>query len=122
MAGCSNVHVGRASSTSGPSTTGPPPAAHLRWSTLAATLERPAGAGRRAPPISTSRQLYNERFDGSAPAAIAYCRSASDVQRCVAFAREHGVQMAARSGGHSYGGYSSCPGLVIDVTQMAASP
>ena len=50
--------------------------------------------------------------------AIAQCESPSDVQRCIAFAREHGVEIAARSGGHSYGGYSSCPGLVIDVSQM----
>jgi hypothetical protein len=72
-----------------------------------------------SPTYPTSRELYNERFDGMAPAAIAYCASPSDVQRCIAFARGHGVQMAARSGGHSYGGYSSCPGLVIDVTRMA---
>ncbi len=42
------------------------------------------------------------------------------MQHCLAFARGHGVQMAARSGGHSYGGYSSCSGLVVDVTRMAA--
>ena len=118
LAGCSNGSS-TAASTTGSSTTattaaGPPP-----WSTLAAML-----TGSLVLPTSatytTSRELYNERFDGSMPAAIAYCRSSSDVQRCVAFARDHGVQMAARSGGHSYGGYSSCPGLVIDVTQMAA--
>jgi FAD binding domain/Berberine and berberine like len=64
-------------------------------------------------------QLYNERFDAVRPAAIAFCASPADVQRSVDFARRHSVQVAARSGGHSYGGYSSCPGLVIDVTPMA---
>ena len=29
------------------------------------------------------------------------------------------MAIAARSGGHSYGGYSSCDGLVIDVSRMA---
>ena len=53
-------------------------------------------------------------------AAIAQCVSASDVQRSLAFARDHDLELAAHSGGHSYGGYSSCPGLVIDVSQMRA--
>ena len=53
-------------------------------------------------------------------AAIAQCESASDVQRCLAFAREHDVEVTAHSGGHSYGGYSSCPGLVIDVSPLNA--
>jgi len=63
--------------------------------------------------------LYNAVYVPDA-AAIAQCGPASDVQRCLAFAREHNVQVVARSGGHSYGGYSSCPGLVIDVSSMDA--
>jgi FAD/FMN-containing dehydrogenase len=97
-------------------------AARLRsvpWTGLAASL---AGTlvlpGDAAYPVAT--QLYNERFDGVAPAAVAFCQRPADVQRCVAFARHHSVQVAARSGGHSYGGYSSCSGLVVDVTRMAA--
>ena len=42
------------------------------------------------------------------------------MQRCIAFARVHGLELAAHSGGHSYGGYSSCPGLVVDVSRMQA--
>jgi FAD/FMN-containing dehydrogenase len=30
------------------------------------------------------------------------------------------VRVAARSGGHSYGGYSVCRGLVVDVTETPA--
>ena len=63
-----------------------------------------------SPTYPTSRELYNERFDAIDPPAIAYCASPSDVQRCIAFARRHGVQSTARSGGHSYGGYSLVPG------------
>jgi hypothetical protein len=63
--------------------------------------------------------LYNAVYTVDA-AAIAQCASVSDVQRSLAFARHHGVELAAHSGGHSYGGYSSCPGLVIDVSQMQA--
>ena len=61
--------------------------------------------------------LYNSVYTPDA-AAIAQCASASDVQRCIAFARTHDVEVAAHSGGHSYGGYSSCPGLVIDVSRL----
>jgi len=81
---------------------------------LAGPLVVPSDAG-----YATAAQLYNERFDTILPAAIAYCTTPSDVQRCVDFARRHGVELAARSGGHSYGGYSVCQGLVVDVTRMA---
>ena len=40
--------------------------------------------------------------------------------RCIDFATAHGVALAPRSGGHSYGGYSNCDGLVIDVSRMNA--
>jgi FAD/FMN-containing dehydrogenase len=95
-------------------TGGPPP-----WDALAAALTGPLvlpadGA------YGVDKLLYNERFDAINPAAIAFCQSPTDVQHCVAFARAHGVQPAARSGGHSYAGYSLCSGLVIDVTAMNA--
>jgi FAD/FMN-containing dehydrogenase len=66
-----------------------------------------------------STELFNEVLTPQ-PAAIAYCANPVDVQRCVAFARQHGVELAARSGGHSYAGYSSCPGLVVDVSSLNA--
>jgi hypothetical protein len=93
------------------------PQAPPNWSTLAATLTgtlvTPASAT-----YASDAVLYNGIFTPT-PAAIAYCANPTDVQRCVAFARHHHIQMAARSGGHSYGGYSSCPGLVIDVTSLS---
>jgi FAD/FMN-containing dehydrogenase len=94
-------------------TTGPP-----RWSALAGmltgTLVVPGDAA-----YPDNALLYNEVFSPR-PAAIAYCATATDVQRCLVFARQHHVELAARSGGHSYGGYSSCPGLVIDVSSLNA--
>ena len=38
------------------------------------------------------------------PAAIARCRDAADVIACVRFAREHGVEIAVRGGGHNAAG------------------
>ena len=72
------------------------------------------------PSYKVDAQVYNKRFDGLLPRAIAYCRTPDDVQRCVDFARRHRVRVAARSGGHSYGGYSVCRGLVVDVTELSA--
>jgi FAD/FMN-containing dehydrogenase len=72
------------------------------------------------PSYDAARVLYNTRFDGVRPQAIAQCATAADVRECVRFARTHRVPLALRSGGHSYGGWSTGPGLVIDVGRMAA--
>jgi hypothetical protein len=96
-----------------------PPIEARAWSTLAARLSGslvlPAD-----PSYADDRVLYNAKFVGLHPAAIAYCASAQDVARCVAFASEHDLDAVARSGGHSYGGYSSCRGLVIDVSRLSS--
>ena len=54
----------------------------------------------------------------AAPAAIAYCASNADVQRAIDFCRRHALAPIPRCGGHSYGGYSTGSGLVIDVSPM----
>lgn len=82
---------------------------------LSGRLSLPGGA--RYP---VDRELYDPRFDIVRPAAIAFCASATDVARAVSFGRRHGLDMVARSGGHSYGGYSTTTGLVIDVSLMSA--
>jgi FAD binding domain-containing protein/berberine-like enzyme len=65
-------------------------------------------------------QSYNPRFDNHRPAAIAHCTSVADVQRCVEVARNARIPIAARSGGHSYAGYSVPDnGLVVDLRGMA---
>jgi len=97
-----------------PTTIGGPP----DWNALATALRGSVVVPSDAS-YGTAKLLFDTRFDALDPAAIAFCQSASDVQRCVDFARRHGVQLTARSGGHSYAGYSSCPGLIIDVTGMS---
>ena len=44
--------------------------------------------------------------------------NAHDIGTCLAFVRKFGVKFAARSGGHSYAGYSSSTGLIIDVENL----
>ncbi|MDX6401356.1 MAG: hypothetical protein QOF27_1962, partial [Gaiellaceae bacterium] len=66
-----------------------------------------------------ARLLYNTRFDGIRPRAVVYCASRQDVQRTVRWARKHAVRIVARSGGHSYGGYSSsASGVIVDVSRL----
>jgi FAD/FMN-containing dehydrogenase len=65
---------------------------------------------------AAASRLYNPRFDGKVkPAAVARCVSADDVAAGVRFAATNGLPFALRSGGHSYGGWSTSPGLVVDV-------
>jgi hypothetical protein len=67
-----------------------------------------------------ARLDYNPRFDSIRPRAVVMAESPQDVARTIAFAREREMPFAARSGGHSYGGYSLSEGIVIDVSRMAA--
>ena len=87
------------------------------WSALASnlqgTLVLPSSAN-----YATALQLFDTQFDSIHPAAIAYCASPADVQQCLAFVRRFNLPLAARCGGHSYAGYSTSTGLVIDVTRM----
>ncbi|HEV2634367.1 MAG TPA: FAD-binding oxidoreductase [Actinocrinis sp.] len=67
---------------------------------------------------STARLLFDPRFDGLRPAGVAYCDNPADVAQCLAFVQRYGIAVTPRAGGHSYAGYSSGSGLVIDVTRM----
>jgi FAD/FMN-containing dehydrogenase len=66
----------------------------------------------------TAKLVYTAQFDSINPGAIAYCASPADVALCLGFAQDHALPFAARSGGHSAGGYSLSPGLVIDVSGL----
>lgn len=104
-------------STATATATKPPVATDQDWAALGqrlqGTLVRP-GSTRYA----TALQLYDPRFDTIHPAGIAYCNGASDLQACLDFAHRFAVPVAPRSGGHSYAGYSTTTGLVLDVTRM----
>jgi FAD/FMN-containing dehydrogenase len=55
------------------------------------------------------------------PAAIARVQDARDVARVIAFAREEGLELAVRSGGHSGAGHGATEGgIVIDVRELDA--
>jgi hypothetical protein len=74
---------------------------------------------RGGPGYDAARVLYNTRFDAIKPRAVVFCESLRDVQQTVRWARRHKVRIVPRSGGHSYGGYSTTPGVVVDVSRMS---
>jgi FAD/FMN-containing dehydrogenase len=74
--------------------------------------------GRGETGYAAAKQAFSPQFDATRPLALAYCTSALDVAKAIHWARKHGVRIAVRSGGHSYGGYSTGPGLVIDLSEI----
>jgi FAD binding domain/Berberine and berberine like len=80
---------------------------------LRGELLRPGGEG-----YDDARKVWNGSIDRS-PALIARCAGPADVIDSVNFARENGLLLAVRGGGHSFPGLSVCDGgLVIDLSPM----
>ncbi|HEX5088471.1 MAG TPA: FAD-binding oxidoreductase [Nocardioides sp.] len=68
------------------------------------------------------RLLENPRYDGEKPLAVLSVHSPQDVAAGLAFAHDHAVPVAIRSGGHGYPGWSaggSPPALVIDCRPLS---
>jgi FAD/FMN-containing dehydrogenase len=65
-----------------------------------------------------ARTIWNAMIDRH-PGAVIRCRGAADIMRAVTFAREHGVLVAVRAGGHNIAGNAVCEGgLLIDLSLM----
>jgi FAD/FMN-containing dehydrogenase len=65
-----------------------------------------------------ARTLWNGMIDRR-PALIARCLGVADVVACVRFAREHGVLLSIKSGGHNIAGLALADGaLTIDTSLM----
>jgi FAD/FMN-containing dehydrogenase len=72
------------------------------------------------PAYDEARAVFFRGFDRR-PAAVVRAADAADVSRVVSLARETGLELAVRSGGHSSAGYgTSDGGIVLDLSQMRA--
>lgn len=61
---------------------------------------------------------YPLQFGKTIPQAVVRCMSENDVVTTVKWARENGIAITTRSGGHSYAGYSSTNQLLLDLSGM----
>jgi FAD/FMN-containing dehydrogenase len=65
-----------------------------------------------------ARTIWNAMIDRR-PGAVVRCKGASDIIRAVTFAREHGILLAVRAGGHNIAGNAVCEaGLLLDLSLM----
>ena len=68
-----------------------------------------------------ARQIWNAMID-KRPTVIVRCATTSDVVHAVNFARDNGLLLAVRGGGHNIAGNAICDdGLVIDLSKMKAA-
>jgi FAD/FMN-containing dehydrogenase len=64
------------------------------------------------------RRVHNGLIDRR-PALIARCRGTADVQAAVRAARQYGLEIAVRGGGHNVAGNAVCDGgMVVDLSMM----
>ena len=82
-------------------------------SKLRGQVLQPGEAGYEA-----ARKVWNAMIDRR-PALIVKSAGAADVMDTVAFARDNGVLLSVRAGGHNIGGLALCEGAVtLDLSDM----
>jgi len=65
-----------------------------------------------------ARSIWNAMIDRR-PALITSCLGVADVVTCVNFAREHGITLSIKGGGHNISGLAVCDGgLMLDMSRM----
>lgn len=73
-----------------------------------------------SPGYDGARRVWNGMIDRR-PAAIAMCRTVEDVQDCLKAAREGGLSVSIRGGGHNIAGTAVGEGaLMVDLSGMSA--
>jgi FAD/FMN-containing dehydrogenase len=70
------------------------------------------------PAWESARRVHNGLID-KRPAVVAQCLGAADIAYAVRLAREHGLEIAVRGGGHNVAGRASVDGgMMIDLSLM----
>jgi FAD/FMN-containing dehydrogenase len=60
----------------------------------------------------------NGRYRTIRPIAVAQCADENDVVTCVKWSGENGIPPVGRGGGHSYAGFSTTRGLLVDIGRL----
>jgi FAD/FMN-containing dehydrogenase len=55
---------------------------------------------------------------GRMPRAVVHCQTGDDVRLAIRVARDCGLPLSVRGGGHDWAGRALCEGVVIDVSGM----
>ncbi|MDQ0347420.1 FAD-binding oxidoreductase [Ancylobacter vacuolatus] len=98
----------------------PPPSPPVdRWQALARLTDgavlRPSDAG-----FLSEALPNNLRFRHVRPEAIVRCRTPEMIGHVLSWCQDYEVPFAVRGGGHSYAGFSTTHGLLIDMSAMNA--
>ncbi len=76
---------------------------------------------RGRPGFRRAAHIYNPRFDDVLPSAVARPIDSRDVRNAIRFTVARDTRVRARSGGHSYAGYSTVEdGVVLDLRKLNA--
>lgn len=94
-----------------------PPVPDAAWDELAKHLAGPL-LRRGDTAFARLAAPFNLAYAQAEPGGIALCFTADDVKTAIKWARDNKVPLVARSGGHSYAGYSTTTGLMINVSSM----
>src|SRR5204863_3720615 len=85
---------------------------------------RTSFAGRLLRPIDERYEEVRSIWNGAIrrrPALIASCTGAADVLAALRFARDRGLEISVRGGGHAVAGHALCDGgVVIDLSPMTS--
>jgi FAD/FMN-containing dehydrogenase len=70
------------------------------------------------PDYNSVRKIWNAMIDRR-PAAVIQCAEADDVLHAITYARENGLEISIRGGGHNIAGSALCDnGVLIDLSNM----
>src|SRR5581483_3872428 len=76
-------------------------------------LVRPGGQG-----YAALDRPSNLRYADIHPRGIAVVAGPQDVRTAIEWSRDHEVRVVPRAGGHSYSGYSTTDGLLVDFSAL----
>jgi FAD/FMN-containing dehydrogenase len=79
---------------------------------LPGQVSMPGDAG-----YNVATAIWAKPFDAH-PRSAVHCRTAEDVQAAIRAARDCGLAVSVRGGGHDWAGRSLCNGIVIDLSGM----